>query len=153
MRDKNFILQIMENREFIERKLDAILRYAKHLDSVLGFSDEEIGADFLKLHALERIIQLIVDEIVDINTHIIRRSTIETPDDFQGSFVALARGGILPEEFARKIAPTVGLRNRLVHRYEEIDPALLIHMARAEKDDFGTYVKHINAFLQNSARK
>lgn len=125
----------MEHREFVERKLDAILHYAKQLDHVLGFSDEEVRSDFLKLHTLERLVQLIVDEMVDINTHIIRRSTLETPDNFQGSFTTLAQGNILPNEFASKIAPMVGLRNRLVHRYEEIDTMLLINMARAEKDD------------------
>lgn len=138
----------MENREFIERKLDAILRYAKRLDSVLEFSDEEIRADFLKLHALERLVQLVVDEIVDINTHIIRRSTLETPDNFQGSFATLSEGDMLPEEFAKKIAPIVGLRNRLVHRYEEINPELLTQMAREEKDDIKNYVKHIINFLE-----
>jgi len=138
----------MENREFIERKLDAILHYAKQLDHVLEFSDEEVRADFLKLHTLERLVQLTVDEMVDINTHIIRHNSLETPDDFQGSFGTLARGEILPEVFAKKISPMVGLRNRLVHRYEKIDSALLIHMVREEYDDIGLYVKYINTFLR-----
>jgi len=136
------------NREFIEKKLSACLRYVERLEGIVLHSDEEITNDFLKLHALERLIQLIVDEIIDVNTHIIRNSALETPDDFQGSFATLASGGILPEQFAQKIAPVVGPRNRLVHRYEEIDATGLIRMARDERNDFRKYAKYITEFLE-----
>ena len=133
------------NPQFIESKLEHIAEYVKRLDIVFGYPNEEIRSDFFKLNTLERLIQLIVDEMVDINTHIIRYSDAKTPDDFQSSFRILAEMGILPFDFAERIAPTVGLRNRLVHRYEEIKPELLISAAKSEKDDFREYVKHIRA--------
>ena len=133
--------------EFIERKLDAIQLYHGRLQKVLEFSDQEIIGDFLKLHALERLIQLVVDEMIDVNTHIIRHSDLETPDDFQSSFRILAEGGMFPRDFADRIAPTVGLRNRLVHRYETVDSHTLVHITRKEFDDFKTYAQHIRACL------
>ena len=131
------------NKPFIESKLEYIAEYARQLDIVLGFSDEDIRSDFFKLHTLERLIQLIVDEIVDINTHIIRHSDVKTPDDFQSSFRVLAEIGMFPHDFAERIAPTVGLRNRLVHRYEEVKSELLIRTAKNEKNDFNEYIKYI----------
>ena len=131
------------NKPFIESKLEYIAEYARQLDIVLDFTDEDIRSDFFKLHTLERLIQLIVDEMVDINTHIIRYSDVKTPDDFQSSFRVLAEISIFPLDFAERIAPTVGLRNRLVHRYEEVKPELLIRIAKNEKDDFKEYVTHI----------
>lgn len=131
------------NKPFIESKLEHIAEYTRQLDIVLDFTDENIRSDFFKLHTLERLIQLIVDEMVDINTHIIRYSDVKTPDDFQSSFRVLAEISIFPFDFAERIAPTVGLRNRLVHRYEEVKPELLIRIAKSEKDDFKEYVKYI----------
>ena len=41
---------------------------------------------------------------------------------------------VLPKDFAKRIAPIVDLRNRLVHRYEKIDKNLFLKMLYKEKD-------------------
>ncbi len=137
----------MIDKRFVETKLSNVQAYFKELGNTLAYSDQEIKKDFLKLRALERILQLIVDEIVDINNHIIRYANLRIPDDFQSSFLVLAENKILPEGFAKSIAPVVGLRNRLVHRYEKIDLDILLNATRKKKRDFKEYVKHIFEFL------
>jgi len=62
----------------------------------------------------------------------------------------LAENNILPESFAKKIAPVVGLRNRLVHRYEKIDLDLLLSLVRKNKEDFIEYVKYIFQFIEKN---
>lgn len=138
------------DRVFIEQKLELITEYVKRLTTVLTAPDGDISTDFYKFHTLERLVQLVVDEMVDVNTHIIRRSDIRTPDNFQSSFTSLADAGVFPREFALRIAPSVGLRNRLVHRYETVDPSLLIHMAREEMEDFSEYVKYIKQTIDET---
>src|SRR4030042_3836598 len=133
----------MIDKKFVEKKLSYIQAYYQELENVLGYSDQEIKGDTLRLRALERIIQLIVDEIIDINNHIIRYAQLRVPEDFQTVFLILAENKILPEGFARKIAPVIGVRNRLVHRYEKVDVDILLDMIRKSKDDFKQYVKHI----------
>jgi len=138
----------MIDRVFIESKLSHIQTYSKELTDVLAYSDQEIKVDFLRLRALERVLQLIVDEIVDINSHIIRYGHFKAPEDFQSSFLVLAEHKIFPEEFARKIAPVIGLRNRLVHRYEKIDLDILLEAIRKNKEDFKEYVRYIFEFTK-----
>ena len=138
----------MIDRIFIETKLSYIQAYYQELEGVLGYSDHEIKSDILKLRALERIIQLVVDEIIDINNHIIRYVQLRVPEDFQSTFLILAENKILPEEFARRIAPVVGLRNRLVHRYEKVAVEILLNTIRKSKEDFKEYVKHILLYLR-----
>lgn len=137
----------MIDKRFVEKKLSHIQAYHKELEDVLKYSGKEIKKDFLKLRALERILQLIVDEMIDINNHIIRYANLEIPDDFQSGFLVLAENKILPEAFAARIAPIVGLRNRLVHRYEIIDLDILLDSIRKNKDDIKGYVRHIVDFL------
>lgn len=137
----------MIDKAFLEAKLSYIQTYYQELDNVLLYSDEEIKQDFLKLRAMERILQLIVDEIIDINNHIIRYSNLSVPDDFQGSFMILSDNKILPGDFAGRIAPVVGVRNRLVHRYEKIDLNIILDAVRKNKEDFKEYVKYIFSFL------
>jgi uncharacterized protein YutE (UPF0331/DUF86 family) len=138
----------MIDRRFVEAKLSYIQTYYQELEGVLGYSDQEIKLDILRLRALERIIQLIVDEITDINNHIIRYAQLRVPEDFQSAFFILAENKILPEEFARRIAPVVGLRNRLIHRYEKVDVEILLNTIRRNKEDFKGYVKHILKYLR-----
>ena len=141
----------MIDKLFIETKLSYIQAYFKELEGVLVYPDKEIQKDFLKLRALERILQLIVDEMIDINNHIIRYAHLRVPDNFQSSFLVLGENKILPEVFANRIAPVVGLRNRLVHRYEKIDLDVLLDTVRKNKKDFKKYVRHIFEFLKISS--
>lgn len=92
----------MIDKEFIKTKLFLIKSYYEELEQILSFSDSEIKEDFIKLRAIERVIQLIVDEIIDINTHIVRHHPLKLPSDFQSSFLILAGNKILPESFAKK---------------------------------------------------
>ncbi|MCX7771385.1 MAG: DUF86 domain-containing protein [Proteobacteria bacterium] len=140
----------MIDRDFVKTKLFLIKSYYEELEHILSFSDKEIKEDFIKLRALERTIQLLVDEIIDINNHIVKYYPLKLPSDFQSSFFILAENHILPKSFANKIAPIVGLRNRLVHRYENIDIDLLLGLIRKNKEDFFEYVKHILNFVGES---
>lgn len=142
----------MIDRRFIETKLSYIQTYYKELEEDLMYSNDEIKKGVLKLRALERILQLIVDEMIDINNHIIRYAHLRVPEDFQSSFLILAEKEILPEEFARRIAPVVGLRNRLVHRYEMINLDILLDTTRKNKEDFKEYVKHVYKFLEKESK-
>ena len=138
----------MLNQTFIKERLESIQMYCRHLDEIVKAPATELKKDFTRYYALERVFQLIVDEMVDVNSHIIRHGDFRTPDDFQSTFMIMAENGILPEDFAKRIAPSVGLRNRLVHRYEEIDKDLVVKMILKEKDDFKEYVKLIHDFLK-----
>ena len=143
----------MIDRHFIEAKLSYIESYCTELDNILLSADIEIKEDFIKLRALERILQLIVDEIIDINNHIIRYYPLSLPEDFQSSFRTLSDYKILPEEFAKKIAPVVGLRNRIVHRYEKTDIDLLIQFIRKNREDFKQYSRCIFEFINKNLVK
>ncbi len=138
----------MIDKEFIEQKLSYIQTHYYEMERLLSFTDEEIKKDFIKLRAFERILQLIVDEIIDINNHIIRYTPLKLPPDFQSGFTILAENNIIPEGFAKKIAPVVGLRNRLVNRYEKIDLDLMLQSIRKNKEDFKEYIKYIFYFLE-----
>lgn len=137
----------MINSEFIQEKLKRIKLYYNELEGIFKSSLEEIKNDYTKYHAAERLLQLIVDEMLDINNHLIARLDLEVPDDFQSTFKTLAEAKIIPEQFAQKIAPVVGLRNRLVHRYEKIDLDLTLSQIKREREDFKKYCYLIEKYL------
>jgi uncharacterized protein YutE (UPF0331/DUF86 family) len=136
------------DRTFIEERLRNIAQYRERIGRILTHEDKEINENFLLFHSLERLIQLVVDEMLDINTHIIQYAPLRAPEDFQSTFIVLAQHDMLPKDFAERLAPIVGLRNRLVHRYERVHIDLLISMARREQPDLQEYGNHLEMYIE-----
>jgi uncharacterized protein YutE (UPF0331/DUF86 family) len=61
----------------------------------------------------------------------------------------LADCGVLPPEFAAQIAPSTGLRNRLVHEYEEVDNKIVYSSIDKTIDMYGRYITEIKKVLEN----
>jgi len=70
----------------------------------------------------ERYLERIIGRMIDINYHLITEAGHPPPRDYFESFTQLGRIGVLSPEFAKQIAASAGLRNRLVHEYDAIDP-------------------------------
>lgn len=116
-------------------------------------SDAEIVNDKGRIHIAERLLQLIVDSLIDVNQHFIKELNLKTPDDLQSTFYIMGEGEVLPAEFARKIAPVVGLRNRIVHRYDTLNKVLFIETFRKNIDDFGKYIVLITDYVEKIKEK
>lgn len=138
----------MLDKTFIETKIRLIKDYFEEIRDIIKLDKEEILRDVRNLRTLERIFQLIVDETIDINLHLIREMDLKSPDDFQSSFEILAEGKILPYDFAIKIAPVVGLRNKLVHRYEKVNRDFFIEQVKREYEDFIKFIEYIRDYLR-----
>ena len=56
---------------------------------------------------------------------------------------------VLEEEFAYDIAPSTGLRNRLVHEYEEIDDKIVYNSIDKTVSYYKKYIKEIYNYINN----
>jgi len=84
-----------------------------------------------------------VIQSIDINHHFIKEGGFGIPDDLQSTFTALGENQILSKEFAAKISKSVGLRNRIVHQYEDVKPAVFVENLRKNIEDYDEYIKQI----------
>lgn len=138
----------MIDKELIKNKMADIEKYLKELDPVLKSGARIIIEDNLRLHTVERLFQLIIDTAVDINMHIIMASDFNVPDDSYSTFVVLGENKILPMDFAFNIAPSVGLRNLIVHKYGNVDLKKMVDDVINEIGDYVEYLRMINSFLE-----
>lgn len=136
------------NKTLITKKLNRMESYLKDLETVVLSRDpREVKKEPALLHAAERLVQLLVDTMIDINVHILIEKE-KTYDKTQSTFLLLGELGILSEEFAKKISPLVGLRNILVHRYEELDKDLFTRNLFKNANDFKQYIVAIYGFMK-----
>jgi|GEM_PF-342702 len=101
-------------------------------------------------YAVERLMQLIVDLALDINNVILshqgKPAAIDSFDSFD-SFIDLIDCHVLEADFASQIAPSIGLRNRLVHEYEEVDNKIVFSSIDKTVDMYGRYIQEIKKVL------
>lgn len=140
----------MIDKQLIEKKLQQVIEYLEEMKPISkDAAPDDVARDYLKYHTAERLLQLIVDTIVDINLYLIKEGEFAVPDDFQSTFSTLADSKILPRDFAEKIAPVVGLRNRVVHRYETLDRRAFIELLQKDYSDFERFVALIGEYIKN----
>ena len=137
---------------FVRQKLSEVEKYQGELGTLLEYADGEILRDTGRTHIAERLLQLIVDTLIDINQHLIKELGLVPAEDFQSTFSILAQHGVLRPDFVNSIAPVVGLRNRVVHRYETLDKTLFIAMLRKNQKDFAEYVAAIDAYVTTQGK-
>ena len=138
----------MINKDLVTNKMADMRKYLEELMPILQHGSREIIDDNLKLRSVERLFQLIVDTAIDINTYIIIESEISVPDDYQSTFMILGEHSMLPMDFAQAIAPSVGLRKLIVHKYGRVDIGRMIDDVKNNIGQYKDYLKHISEFTK-----
>jgi uncharacterized protein YutE (UPF0331/DUF86 family) len=124
----------------IASDLDALRPVASRgLDAYLGNRVEQAF--------VERYLERIIGRMIDVNFHLITGSGHPPPSDYFASFVRLGEIGVLDPAFARSVARAAGLRNRLVHEYEAIDPARVFAALVDALREIPLYLEAVNRQL------
>lgn len=135
------------DRALVRRKLATIVRNLEDLAEVEGLDIADFTSDRFRQKGTERLLQEIVEAAVDINLHILRVRGAQTPRDYFGSFIELGESGEISKELAEALAPSSGLRNRLVHEYDDIDDAIVLDAVAEARDLFARYVEEVEGAL------
>ena len=138
----------MPGLEIINDKLIKMKDYLGQLKKLSPNTYEDYVKDLITKYAVERLIQLIVDLALDINNIILSYLKRPPAADYYNSFIDLAENGVLDETFAVKIAPSTGLRNRLIHEYETVNDRIVFESISETIDQYTVYMKQINKFLK-----
>lgn len=111
----------MADQPLLERKLQRLTTYLEQLASFQSLTYAQFEEDATQHYAVERLLQLIVDEAIDINTQLLLMHRRAPAKDYYSSFLQLSALRVCSAAEAKRLALTTGLRNALVHEYEEVD--------------------------------
>lgn len=131
----------------VRRKLGHIMASLELLGPMRGFPLQEYRRRVWERKGVERVLQEAIEAALDVNAHLIAELGHEVPDDYFGGFVKLGQLGILSEEQAGALAPSAGLRNRLVHEYDALDDAKILSAVGTILDLYPHYIRAIEAEL------
>lgn len=86
---------------------------------------------------------------MSIGHHIIAASGFDQPTTYADVFRVLGKEAVLDADLAVALEPMARMRNRLVHHYEDVDPARVHELLRTRLGDFDHFAsaiaEHLNA--------
>jgi uncharacterized protein YutE (UPF0331/DUF86 family) len=133
--------------EIVLARLRLITKYYNTLDEFRSLNLDEFLADFRQQLIIERLLQLMTQAAIDINDHILSKlNSGKSYTNFE-AFIELGKYQIITPELAKQIAPSSGLRNRLVHEYDDIDPNQVFKSISFALQQYPLYVRQINSYL------
>jgi uncharacterized protein YutE (UPF0331/DUF86 family) len=131
----------------VRRKLGHIIAALDALRPLARLTFDEYRARLYERKAAERFLQEAIEAALDINAHLLAEAGSLVPDDYYSGFLAMGELGILTSELARRLAPSAGLRNRLVHEYDTLDDARVLEAIATLLEQYPRYIQAIEAHL------
>jgi uncharacterized protein YutE (UPF0331/DUF86 family) len=132
------------DKELVTRKIVLITDDLKALEPLGRKALADYLASAIDEVLAERYLERIIGRMIDINYHVLTESGHSPPKDYYQSFTALADIGLLDREFAGRIAACAGLRNRITHEYDAIDPARVHGAVQTALQDIPLYLRRLS---------
>jgi uncharacterized protein YutE (UPF0331/DUF86 family) len=123
-------------REVLLRKLAYLRLLLRDLRAFEHASQAEVEAQH---YAVERIIELLVGAASDLLFHLLAERGLQ-PGSYREAFKLAGREGLLSVKLAEQLQLAAGMRNILVHMYEEIDYAIVHQSIGPLLGDFAHFI-------------
>jgi uncharacterized protein YutE (UPF0331/DUF86 family) len=131
----------MVDRARVERLLETLAGYRDQLAPLRDLPASEYKGE--RALAARYLVQASAQVSIDIANHLIASSGWRAPADYRDSFTVLQEQGIIDVALAERMRNLAGLRNRLVHVYEEIDDAIVQESLTDGLHDLSAYAQAI----------
>lgn len=138
------------SKELVHQKLKLLLTDIERIQQLLEqYPYEQIMTNESLSSLAERRLERVINRAIDINLHLLRSVGAPPPDDYTRSFLDLATVNIIFPELAHDIAPCVGIRNILVHEYDDLDAALFFASLQNAVRLLPQYAKAIESYIES----
>ncbi|MBD3408224.1 MAG: DUF86 domain-containing protein [Candidatus Lokiarchaeota archaeon] len=109
------------DRTTVEDRLIVIIRCIGDMKRLRELPFEEYKRDSLMQAAAERVLQLAIQAVLNITSHIVAHNRWGEVQQYTDSISILQQRDILPEELAKSLIDFTRMRNLIVHQYLKIN--------------------------------
>ncbi|MCT7960198.1 DUF86 domain-containing protein [Laspinema sp. D1] len=136
-------------RQRVESKILLMLKYIKRLQGFESVTEENYVNDFDLQLISERLIQLLVEAATDINSYLLVELHQVTPSTYFDSFILAGQNGIISQGLAATLSKSAGMRNRLVHQYDEINQRIVFSAIFRALEQYPIFINQVNNYLDS----
>lgn len=127
----------------IKRKLAELDTYLKQLKEYQNIKLSDYKGQWKTQRIVERTLHIMIETCTDIANHIISDHELRPPKSYADIFLVLLEGRIINKPLSERLQKMAKFRNILVHRYEEVEPEIVIAILRNNLKDFELFKKAI----------
>lgn len=138
----------MVKQEYIITAIRTIEQNYIELYRYKNVKASEIATDKSLQWIIERGLQVTIQAILDIGSHILSDYKDNGWKTYKDIPLKLQEYGIITKSLAKQIALMAGLRNILVHEYLDVDAKKLEEILRFHLEDFKKFVLQIRKFCK-----
>lgn len=136
------------DKQSIHSKIARLRKNIKELSQIGKTPVKKYKNNFLLTSTTERLLQVSVQIMLDIGSHIVSEEELGEPLEYRDIFKLLVKEKILPQKMESSLMELTGLRNRIVHVYDEIDHNLIYQCLQNELGDMDDFVGLITKYIK-----
>jgi uncharacterized protein YutE (UPF0331/DUF86 family) len=138
----------MLDRQVIEQHLLNMEEALANLGRYCNLSLEEFEKDLSLIWIVEKGLEILIQNLLDIGAHILASQIKNDWDDYGEIIIKLGHHGILPRDFAEKIRGMAGFRNILIHEYIRVDVNKIYDYIKNRLGDFTEFMSYIQMYME-----
>ena len=138
----------MVNDDFIRRAFLHIEQYVKILEKRKGITAKRLEEDTELLLLVAHGLQLAVQALIDIGTHILSDIRAEAWEDYADVPQLLRRHKVIPEDLVRPFVEMVRMRNVLAHEYLFLSTEIVANTINNNLDDIMMLVRDYKNYIE-----
>ncbi len=135
--------------EVIRRHLAALREALSNLRRHVGRDAQALRSDADLRWIVERGLQLCIQNVLDIATHLCATAGLDAPD-YATAIDRLAELSVLPAAFAARLRSIAGFRNILVHGYLQVDLGILERVLNERLGELEEFAACVEVHLERA---
>ena len=117
--------------------LDTHLRYFQEMTL------EDFSREVINEYAATRMLQIIIEAMLDICAHIIAREGWGLPKSYGDLITLASQHDLIPREMKETYQSMVRFRNRVVHLYDNVDKQEIYDIIQNHLDNFQPFMQRV----------
>ena len=135
------------DKEKIKKRFSEITESLAEIQRLTSIEEKEFWAKKEYLAALKYYLLQAIEAVGSVCVHIAAKKFQKGVSVFGECFEVLTQEKFLEEDLARRLSQMVKFRNKLIHRYWEIDDKKVLEYAKNNLADFKDFMKKVNTLL------
>jgi uncharacterized protein YutE (UPF0331/DUF86 family) len=130
----------MVDPDVLRRKTEQVLHHVGRLRARGHVESEGLDRDEDLRNLLLMDLQQAIQGCIDLAVHACMDEALGAPSGPAAAFELLANAGRIPRELGVRLTGAAGLRNLIVHRYGDLDTAVVLRVIEHDLDDLERFV-------------
>lgn len=136
------------DREKIKQRFSDINEALSEINRIVSLDDKEFWSKKEYIAAVKYYLLQAIEAAGSICVHIAAKKFNKGISAFGECFEILQTEGLVSEDLTTRLKKMVKFRNKLIHRYWEIEDKNILQYARNDTGDFNEFIKAVDNILE-----